>query len=98
MEPMARPEATTDISQEPEPTADTTLHGRWLFAARVAWVAIAVLVVGLYIAALPYDFREVQRVCAGGDDCLVDVQLTPEDAEALEDLGLSIGFYARYFL
>ena len=98
MEPMASLEATTNIPKGAEPTADTTLRGRWLLAARVAWVAIAVLVVGLFIAALPYDFRELQTVCAGGDDCLVDVQLTPEDAEALEDLGLSIGFYARYFL
>ena len=97
MEPIASQKATADIAEAPEPTADTTLRGRWLFAARVAWVAIAVLAVGLFIAALPYDFRELQRVCTG-DDCQSDVQLTPEDAEALEDMGLSLAFYARYFL
>ena len=97
MEAMDRPKATTDMAERAEPTANTTLRGRWLLVARVAWIAIAFLAVGLFIAALPYDFRELQRVCAG-DDCLVDVQLTPEDARALEDLGVSIGFYARYFL
>lgn len=76
---------------------DTTLRGRWLFVARVAWIAIAMLAVGLFISALPYDFQELQRVCSG-DDCRVDVQLTPEDARALDDMGLSIGIYARYFL
>ena len=77
---------------------DTTLGGRWLLAARTVWVAIAVLAVGLYIAALPYDHQELQRVCAGGDDCRVDVQLTAPDSLALEDMGLSIGFYAGFFL
>ena len=58
---------------------ETTLRGRSLVAARVLWLAIAVLVVGLYIAALPYDLQELQRVCSG-DDCRVDVQLTGPDA------------------
>ena len=95
---MASLEATTNIPQRAEPAADTTLRGRWLLVARVAWVAIAVLAVGLFIAALPYEFSERQTVCTGGDDCRVDEQLTPEDAEALEDMGLSLAFYARYFL
>ena len=75
----------------------TTLQGRRLLAARVLWMAVALLVVGLYVAALPYDFQELQRVCSG-DDCTVDVQLTGPDALALEDMGLSIGFYAGFFL
>ena len=73
--------------------ADTTLRGRLLAVTRMLWAAIAVLVVGLYIAALPYDLQELRRVCSG-DDCRVDVQLTVPDALALEDMGLSIGFYA----
>ena len=75
-----------------------TLRGRWLFTARTLWIAIALLAMGLYIAALPYDHQELQRVCAGGDDCRVDVQLTPPDAQALDDMGLSIGFYAIFYL
>ena len=78
--------------------AETTLRGGWLPTARTAWVGIAVLAVGLYIAALPYDHQELRRVCAGGHDCRVDVQLTAPDALALEDMGLSIGFYAGFFL
>ena len=76
---------------------EATLRGRRLLAARVLWLAGAILVVSLYIAALPYDLQELQRVCSG-DDCRVDVQLTGPDALALEDMGLSIGFYAGFFL
>ena len=73
----------------------TALEGRWLVAARALWVAIAVLAVGIYVAALPYDFQELQRVC-NGDDCRVDVQLTPPDAQALDDIGQAIAAGAAH--
>ena len=93
---MDRSIATPQVPEETEATPDTTLHGRWLTVARVAWVTIAVLAVGIFAAAVPYDFQELQRVCVA-DDCKVDVQLRPADARALEDLGLSIDFYAWVF-
>jgi len=31
----------------------TTLHGHWLYIARVAWVVIAALVLGLFVASIP---------------------------------------------
>ena len=95
---MASQQSTADVSVQTRAAEHTTLRGRWLLVARVAWVAFAVLAVGLFVAALPYAFRELQTVCAESDDCRYGDQLMPEDAEALEELSLSVGFYARYVL
>ena len=35
----------------------TTPRGRRLISARVLWLAVAGLAVGLYVAALPYDLQ-----------------------------------------
>jgi hypothetical protein len=35
------------------PPATTTLHGRWLVIARAAWVIIATLALGLFVASIP---------------------------------------------
>ena len=74
----------------------TTLRGGWLIAARAGWIAITLLSVGMFLAALPIDFQELQRICTGAD-CKVDVQLMADDAQALEDMGVSRGVYAGYF-
>ena len=58
----------------------------------MAWIAIALLAVGLFIAALPNYHDELVTVCVEVD-CDED-RLLPEDAEALRDLGLSESFYA----
>ena len=72
----------------------TTLYGRWLLLARVAWMAVALLAVGIFIAGLPFSYDEAVTVCVR-DDCHAE-RLLPEDAEALRDLGLSESFYAGY--
>jgi hypothetical protein len=40
------------MSTSPSPSA-TTLRGRWLVIARVAWVVIATLALGLFVASIP---------------------------------------------
>ena len=76
-----------------EQTKDTTLRGRWLLGARIAWVAIAVFAVGLVLVTAPDRYSELSTVCTA-DDCWSS-RLTPEKASELEDLGLSVGFYGR---
>ena len=83
------------VAEGTDTTADTTLRGHWLLLARVAWVAVVVLSVGLFIAGLPFSYDEAVAVCTEVD-CGLE-RLLPEDAEALRDLGLSESFYARYF-
>ena len=93
---MDRSEATADVPDGAKRPADTTLRGRWLLVARMAWVAVAVLAVGLFIAGLPFNYDESVTVCTEVD-CDAE-RLLPEDAEALRDLGLSEGFYAWFFI
>jgi phosphoglycerol transferase MdoB-like AlkP superfamily enzyme len=71
-----------------------TLHGRWLLLARAAWVAVVVLTLVLFVAGIPGVFADLQTSCSG-PNCLRP-QLSSEYAQALEGLGLSLGFYAAY--
>ncbi len=47
-----------------------------------------------FLAGLPARWRELTRVCEA-DVCL-PLELTPPDAEALTELGLSVGLYASF--
>jgi hypothetical protein len=69
------------------------LHGRRLLLARAALAVIAVLVVGLFIRALPLRFMDVQVVCTGRD---CQGHLTPDMLRQLQALGISPSAYAAY--
>ena len=74
------------------PAGPVILHGRRLLLARAALAVVAVLVVGLFIRAVPLLFMGVQVVCAG-----VHCQrLTPDLVRQLQALGLSRSAYAAY--
>ena len=94
MEPMDRPIAAAQMPEEAEPTSDTILHGLRLTAARLAWVAVALLAVALFVSGSPIAYDQTLTVCVQVD-CPLE-RLLPEDAEALRDLGLSERFYAWY--
>ena len=67
----------------PRPESDTRLTGRWLIAARVAWLAVATLTVVIFIAAAPARLEELRA--------------DPfKFAEGLKQMGLSIEFFAWY--
>src|SRR5215217_7979164 len=91
-----RPPATTEPMIRPDSTA-STLCGRWLVLARVVWVAVAVLAVGLFAAGVPARYAELRSVCADGEECAIG-RLYPEDVQTLGDLGFSLGSYAAYTL
>jgi hypothetical protein len=77
--------------------ARTKLHGRWLQAARAAWIIAAILAVVSSIASVPVTYAEDQIVCTAGDECPY-WRLVPKDLEALRELDLSASFYAAYTL
>ena len=84
-------EGCTPAGRAPQ-AAPVILHGRRLLLARAALAVVAVLVVGLFIRAVPLLFMGVQVVCAG-----VDCQrLTPDLVRQLQALGLSRSAYAAY--
>jgi len=74
------------------------LSGRVLLLARVAWLAVAVLVLGVFVAG-EFLYMEGLRTTVCEEDaqtCLRYGLLTPANAQELEDLGLSVGFYAAF--
>ncbi|MGZ3642578.1 MAG: hypothetical protein ACXVCM_01885 [Ktedonobacteraceae bacterium] len=75
---------------------DTHLHGRRLILARVAWVVAVSMVLALFLATLPAYYTLLQTVCSGA--LCGAVQPTPDSAQAMQKLGLSIGAYATFIL
>ena len=65
-----------------------------MLLARVAWIAVAVLAVGLFLAGIPAEFALLQVPCPSVR-CPTG-QLPPNGLHALEDLGLSTGSFAAY--
>jgi hypothetical protein len=66
-------------------TSPTRLHGYWLFLARAAWVAIAILALLLTTLGIPRRFDHLRH-------------LSPTLEDALRQLDLSADFYAGYIL
>jgi hypothetical protein len=75
---------------------DTRLRGRRLILARVVWITVVSLIVALFLATLPAYYTLLQTVCTGAT-CGA-AQPTPESAQALQKLGLSVGTYATFIL
>jgi len=72
---------TSITHRESAPSA--SLRGHWLTGLRGLWLAVAVLTLGLFVAGIPPRFDRLLGVAA-------------EYRPALQDLGLSAGFYAVY--
>jgi hypothetical protein len=68
-----------------------TLHGHSLLIARVAWVAVASIVIGFHVAAIPYAY-------AHNINNLNLDRLTTGQIRVFKDLVLSPEFYAAYTL
>jgi hypothetical protein len=70
----------------------TRLRGRWLLIARVAWLAVVALCVGVFVIAIPLRYDELASLSA-------PFIVSPDAARVeLIQLGLSHGAYALYYL
>jgi hypothetical protein len=69
----------------------TTLRGRWLVFARIAWVALAGIVTGFHVAGIPFAYARTIR------SLNVD-QLSTEQVRVLKGLSLTPEFYAAYIV
>jgi hypothetical protein len=74
---------------------DTRLRGRRLILARVIWVTVVSLLVALFLARLPVYYTALQTVCTGA---ACAAQPTPDSAQVLQKLGLSVSIYAAFTL
>ncbi len=71
--------------------SEAQLQGAWLVLARVAWVAITLLAMGLLVASLPSYFAYLHVMNTTSP---YGPQLAPGDVRELSALGLSLDFYA----
>jgi hypothetical protein len=70
------------------------LRGRKLFLARVVWIAVAVIAMVPFVVGVPADYAHYRTVCP--DSECGAWRLEPEAVSAVENLGLSVSFYAVY--
>ena len=71
-------------------------HGYWLVLARLLWIALAVLILILYLFGFPAAFRYYKSFCIGaGCD---GPQLTPGQFLILSEHGFSLDIFAVYNL
>jgi hypothetical protein len=70
------------------------LRGRRLWVARALWVGVVSLTAIIFAASIPAHLADLHRICAVGS-CVAG-QLTPSEARALGDLGVSIDAYTAY--
>jgi len=74
------------------------LRGGWLLLARVAWVVVAVLTVVVFVSGLPSEFARLRAPCTEATSCAWVPRLSAHDARELGELGISVDFFAAYFV
>jgi hypothetical protein len=86
-------EMKRDLSQD----TNTSLHGWILVLARISWVIVAVLVLGLSFASIPTYFASLHHLLNSAHPPDLGGQLTSNTGvQDLQAVGLSLDFYARY--
>jgi hypothetical protein len=71
----------------------TRLSGRWLILARVVWITLVLIHLGIFIFSLPEIFVSLHQPCAS-DWCMSSGYLTASEIRALPQFGLSLDAYA----
>jgi len=61
----------------------------------VGWIAVTILALVIFVASVPAAYTQFHDVCPNSG-CAGDWRIKDEDVTALEELGLSLGFYAAY--
>ena len=70
-------------------------QGNWLVTVRVVWILVTLAGVVITFASAPVLFEQYRTPCSGAPTSCIELsQLTPESLRALEEAGISRGFYA----
>src|SRR5450759_1907201 len=94
---QTRTEPEVTSNHDMQETTDMSLHGSLLVLARVLWIVVVVLVVGLSVASIPAYFASLHHILNTTDTPDLGGQLTPSSGvQELQAAGLSLDFYARF--
>ena len=96
MHELADTERKSESGSVNSSTATTRLSGSRLILARVLWVAVITLIVALFSIMLPAYYALLRTVCTGAT--CAPTQPTPDSAQGIQKLGLSLGAYATFTL
>jgi hypothetical protein len=88
--------APTGVTESPERHSSARVPGNWLLLARFGWVVMVILTLGIFFASLPVYFTQLHTICAGS--LCTPWQLTPTNARALQNAGISVSLYANFNL
>lgn len=91
----ARAPAAAD-TESASKASSTRLRGRWLLLARAGWLAVALYTVVLFVASLVIVSSFLRQPCPA-DPCTTG-RVGPAELRALHALGLSLDFFAGYFV
>jgi hypothetical protein len=80
-----------EYASRPNAPMSATLRGRRLFLARVVWLVMFILTIGLFFTSIPAYYDSLIK--------LTDTDIKPATLRSnLEAVGVSIDFYATYLL
>jgi hypothetical protein len=82
--------ATPELNRSP----NTHLYGRWLVIARIGWIVLVTLTLGIFVATIPVYTGLLQTMCSG--TTCVSGQPAPDTVQALHTLGISTNLYAVF--
>jgi hypothetical protein len=91
---VSTPHTSPKLSTSADASSSLRLHGRLLFLARMVWIMVATLAVGLFIIGIPAEFALLHVPCPTVT-CPTG-QLSPSGLYALEGLSLSLDSFATY--
>ena len=91
---MSTPHARPERRRGSDATPPVRMRERWLLLARVAWILVAALALGLFLIGIPAEFTLLHVPCPTAT-CPTG-QLSLSDQHALKGLGLSVDFFAAY--
>ena len=83
----------SDAGTEQTERDDTRLHGRWLIVARITWIVVAVLAMGIFIASIPAYYVYILRFLCTTASC---TDIGKRYIQELHAFGISAEFYAIY--
>ena len=94
---MRQRQTVSEVKRDLSHDTDRSLHGSILVLARISWVVVVCLVLGLSFASIPAYFASLHHLLNSAYPPDLGGQLTSNTGlQDLQAVGLSLDFYARY--